>query len=341
MKNLAQVTDNVSHLIEKGFETMPSIAAHNTTVMSIAVEYLFKATSDNEMHRQAVIEGAHTVLSWVDEKNSHRYKHIIETILYNDRTSNVLAVIMNEAEDVFKKFARTHSSGNLTTLADTMISLAGNDQKLIQKIVRAGQAAIKEDICAHGEKHSARELFETIYSAGKNDPALLPGLIRTAWESILPDYSGGPRSSLIDSIITISRGNPEVREAHIEGARGSRVMIANKDRWKVGAPLKVLRDALDLKGERNILSDFFAKMAIGSGKNEREIWFLPKEGKVLIAEGSFVGGIDELEQDRFKGVGKILGVGRIADAVFNQTITLDEGRREIRKATGLRFETLR
>lgn len=341
MRDLARTSGTTEHLIAKGLSVLPDSVKGTSYVVAST---LFKAAEGDETTTHTIVKSVRNILPAIMEKSIHRAREMIDLIVENiGPYPYMLAEIMDEADITLKETARAHPGEDYAKVSlDGMLKLESNDPRMTRQIVTMGLDVIKAGL--EKSRFTGGRLFHVLYNAGKNDPLLLPDLIETAWQTILPNYHGGMRADIITDIIEAGRHDPDARSAHKESARTAVFHIATADTWdtwRIGAPLKILRDALDITDDRRILSDAFAMIKTGRGRNERETWFIPKDGGMLVIQGKKVSALKDIGGKDFGDTEKLSQLGRIASLVFFDEMPIDEGRREIRKATGLRFETLR
>ena len=335
----AEETGTTDHLIAQGLKILPASVKGTEYVIAST---LFTAAKGNDAFTRPIVRGVRDIMPAIMQQSIHTARHTIDLVVQNIAAQpHLLTEILEDAGIALKAVSREHPGEDYAKESiGKMLPLAKDDPALLRKIVRMGQDAVLAGLEKH--RYGNERLFNMLYQAGKDDAQLLPGLIETAWQTVMPQYHGGQRSAVIQDMINAGQTSFEARAAHIESARIAVFNIATtKDTWRIGGPLKILRDALDLGNDRRILSDAFAMMKTGRGRNERETWFIPKDGGTLIVQGTKIRNINDVTNEDFANAGQLAQLGRIASAVFYDDITPDQGRRAIRRETGLRFETLR
>lgn len=336
----AHQTGTTKHLLEKGLSALPTTAKNTHFILATA---LFDATRGDQQAMARIVMGVRDAMPAITEHSIYNGRDMIALVVASIKSQpGLLAELLEEASIALKAIARSHSGEEQTRICiENMLTLAKDDPRLRRQIVRLGQEVIEAGL---EKSRTSEHLFDVLYHAGKDDPQLLPGLIETAWQTVLPHYRGGTRSGVVQELIDIGRNNPDARDAHKENARTAVFNIVTGvtwDTWRIGAPLKILRDALDIQDDRRILGDAFAMMKTGRGGTVRETWFIPKDAATIVIQGNKVCNINDVAKKGFENADLIAQVGRAASAVFFDEMTPDEGRRRIRRETGLRFETLR
>lgn len=338
MLETAQHTGTTAHLIQKGLNVLPASVKGTSYVIT---NTLFSAAKGNDADMRSIVLAVRDIMPAVKAR-AIEARSMIDLVVKNiGAYPHMLAEIMDEADETLRAVAHAHpGEGYELNSIENMLTVAKDDPALRRNIVDMGRNIVRAGHEVSG--YGSERLFAMLYRAGKNDPAQLPDLIVTAWEYILPSFNVAIPSQFMRKMINDSRENPEVRNAHIECASFAVMKIANKDSWHVHSSLKLLRDILNLQDERRILSSTFAVAKFGRGRNEREIWFIPKDGDMLVVQGHAVSSINNIARhEAFANIPKLEQLGRGISGVLFGEMTPDEGRREIRKTTGLRFETLR
>lgn len=338
MLNTAQETQTTDHLIAQGLETLPlSVNATDYIIAST----LFDAAKGNAAEIYAITNGVRGIIPANMEQSMHYAREMIDLVVENMHAHpDLLPMIIEEADTVLQAMASAHPGEDYATHSiEKMLDVAKDSPDLRRQVIRIGQNTIEAGL--QKSRYTSERMFHILYQAGKDDPQLLPGLIGTAWQSVLPNYGGGIRSRVIQDLIDIGRNNPDARDAHRANARNAIFNIAAGNKWHIYGGIEILRDALGIENDRRVLGESFAMIKTGAGKNTRETWFIPKDGDTLVIQDAKISSVNNIAKKGFENADRLAQLGRIASAVFYDEITPVEGRREIRKTTGLKFETLR